>query len=469
MINTLDVVSGQNKVKEMWNEVLVILEKQIPKSTFEPWILPMVPQSVDENYFTVLTGHMLAKQILIPKYYAVIVDAIKQVTGKELNFNIVVDTELRKQVEKQIQKEAKKLVSKEETKQEDKYDNLKQMQSFCNLNLKYKFENFVVGAGTKFAYSVAKVVAENPGKKYNPLFIYGNSGLGKTHLMQSIGHHILYTQPELRVKYIKSEEFLNELIQCLIKGGDVNSKMNKFRQKYRNIDVLLIDDIQFIEGKDRMKEEMFNTFETLYQKGKQIVFTSDRQPKDIQELPERLRSRFEMGIIADVQPPDIETRMAILSNLAKEHLIELPFEIINFIASIYTQNVRELEGAFNKITAYASIYEKDLTLDVVKKALNYTENKRKITPSDVLKTVSDYFNVSDKDILGTTKAQKIATARQIAMYLAKELTDESLVNLGKFFGKKHSTVLYAYEKIKEERQINSSQAAVIEELSKRLV
>ena len=204
MINTLNVVSTQNKVNEMWNEVLGILEKQIPKSTFVPWILPMVPQSVDENYFTVLTGHMLAKQILIPTYYAMIVDAIKQVTGKELNFNIIVDTELRKQVEKQIQKEAKKLASKEEAKQDDKYENLKQMQSFCNLNLKYRFENFVVGAGTKFAYSVAKVVADSPGKKYNPLFIYGNSGLGKTHLMQSIGHHILYTQPELRVKYVKS-------------------------------------------------------------------------------------------------------------------------------------------------------------------------------------------------------------------------------------------------------------------------
>ena len=465
-----DKATNMNKeVSEIWNDVLGILEQGIPKSTYEPWILPMVPQSLDENCFTVLTGHTIAKQVLL-QYNQNVLSALKQILGRDVTLNIIVDTELRKKVEKQRQKEAEKLIANAAAENADnKYDNLKQMHSFCNLNLKYKFENFVVGAGTKFAYSIAKAVAENPGKKYNPLFIYGNSGLGKTHLLQSIGHYILYNQPDLKVKYVKSEEFLNELIQCLIKGGDVNSKMNKFRQKYRNIDVLLIDDIQFIEGKDRMKEEMFNTFETLYQKGKQIVFTSDRQPKDINELPERLRTRFEMGIIADVQPPDIETRMAILESLATQHMISLPFEVINFIATIYTKNVRELEGAFNKITAYASIYEQELTLDAVKKALNYTGKKRKCTPAMILDEVCKYYNVDKKDVLSTLKAQKVASARQVSMYLAKTMTDESLVNLGTFFGKKHSTVLYAYDKIKNDMQKNAVLADTINELMNSLL
>lgn len=453
----------ESKVKETWNETLKILEQEIPRSTFDPWIVPMIAQSCDDNAMTVLTGHLMAKQIIMQQYYSVIVNALEKVVKRPLNLNIVVDSALKKKVDKQIEREEKKSAA-QEVEQSSKYENLKQMQSSCNLNLKYKFDNFIVGAGTKFAYSAAKAVADAPGEKYNPLFIYGNSGLGKTHLVQSVGHHILYTRPNLRVKYIKSEDFLNELIQCLIKGGDVNSKMDKFRQKYRNIDVLLIDDIQFIEGKDRMKEEMFNTFETLYLRGKQIILTSDRQPKDINELPDRLRSRFEMGLIADVQPPDIETRMAILSNLAKNTGMELSFEIINFLATVYTKNVRELEGAFNKITAFASIYEQEMTLDTVKKAINYSEKNRTLTPQIVLENVAKYFNLSEAEILGTGRSQKVANARQIAMYLAKELTNVNLVALGQFFEKKHSTIIYANDKVKTEMLTDRVLAATVQDV-----
>ncbi len=461
----------KQNVVEIWNEVLEIVGEKIPNSTFEPWLVPMVPQSYDENQFTVLTGHLMAKQIITQQYYSVITDAFKEVLGKNINFNMVVDKVLRQKLEKEYSKQAKedeKKAATDKNESDSKYDNLKQMQSFCNLNLKYRFENFVVGSGSKFAHAAAMTVAKSPGKKYNPLFIYGNSGLGKTHLLQSIGHYILYNYPALRVKYLKSEEFLNELIQCLMRGGDTNTKMDKFRQKYRNIDVLLIDDIQFIEGKERMKEELFNTFESLYLKEKQIVFTSDRPPKDIGELPERLRSRFEMGLLADIQPPDIETRMAILSNLAKENSIEVPFEIINFLATVYSRNVRELEGAFNKITAYASIYETPLTLDVVKKAINYDENRKQVTLNSVLAIVSKYFNIPEKELLGTARAAKIANARQLAIYLAKELTNENLVSIGEFFDKKHSTILYSYDKVKSDAATNRILENTIEELKKMI-
>jgi len=457
-------------VVEIWNDVLDTVKGQIPQSTFEPWLLPMVPQSYSEDQFTVLTGHLMAKQVITQQYYSVIVDAFNKVLGKNINFNMIVDNALRQKVEKDRAKQ-QKIAGKSndsdvinDSGDDARYDNLKQMQSFSNLNLKYKFENFVVGAGSKFAHAAAMTVAKTPGKKYNPLFIYGNSGLGKTHLLQSIGHYILYNQPALRVKYVKSEDFLNELIQCLMRGGDTNTKMNKFRQTYRDVDVLLIDDIQFIEGKERMKEELFNTFETLYLKEKQIVFTSDRQPKDINELPERLRTRFEMGLLADIAPPDIETRMAILNNLAKDNGIEIPFEVINFLASVFTKNVRELEGAFNKITAYASIYEEPVTLEMAKKAINYDENRKQVTLNLILSVISNYFNIPEKELLGVCRSQKIASARQLAIYFAKELTNESLVSIGEFFDKKHSTIIYSHDKVKTDAQTNRQFKNTIDEL-----
>lgn len=455
-------------IVKIWNKVLEILKQKIPASTFDAWILPMVPQGYDDEQFTVLTGHLLAKQVIMQQYYSTVVDAFSEVLHKNINFNMVVDKDLLKKVEKQQQKllaevEKKEKVTDNST-EDDKYDSLKQMQSFANLNLKFKFDNFVVGSNNKFAYAAAMAVAKNPGKQYNPLFIYGNSGLGKTHLIQSIGHYILYNHNDLRVKYLKAEEFLNDLLNCLMNGGDKNKNMAKFRQKYRNIDVLLIDDIQFIEGKERMKEELFNTFETLYMKGKQIVFTSDRQPKDINELPERLRTRFEWGLLADVQPPDFETRIAILSTMAKNNIIKLPFDVLEFLAQVYKQNVRELEGAFNKVTAYASIYESDLTLDIVKKAINYKDNKQQINLDYILNKTASFFSLKPADLKSTSRSQNIAYARQLAIYLCKELTTESLVSIGQFFDKKHSTILYSYEKVKKEMQLNYKIAQDIDEL-----
>ncbi len=455
----------ENNVVKIWNEVLKILENKIPKSTFEPWFLPMVAQSYDENQFTVLTGHLMAKQIIMQQYYSVVIEAFENVLGKNINFNMIVDREIMKKIQKEFQKQEKEEEKKQakNSSNDSKYDNLKQMQSFCNLNLKYKFENFVVGENNKFAYEAARTVAMSPGEKYNPLFIYGGSGLGKTHIMQSVGHYILHNT-DLRPKYIKSEEFLNELVQCLIRSGDTNTKMNSFRQKYRNVDILLIDDIQFIEGKDRMKEELFNTFEALYLKGKQIIFTSDRQPKDIGELPDRLRSRFEWGLLVEIKPPEFETRVEILKNMSKANVVDVSDDVINFLAEVYKKNVRELEGAFNKITAYSSIYGTEMTVDLAKKALNYKENVRFITSGIVASEVCKYFNIPEKELKGTGRSQKIAYARQVAIYLAKELTNENLTSLGEFFDKKHSTIIYSYEKVKADLLTNKQLEANISDL-----
>ena len=286
-------------VREIWDKVLKILKDKIVATTYETWVLPLVPHSFEDNCFCALTGQNLAVQIL-QKNQKDISKALSEITGKEVYFKIIYDENLHKQMEKERQK-----VKKEEEKEfiknlenkilPSKYDGLKKMQSACNLNLKYKFDNFVVGASNKFAYAVSMAVAKDPGKQYNPLFIYGGSGLGKTHLLQAIGHDILFNT-KLTVRYFKAEEFINDLVNSLAKGmdksGDKNKKMNEFRIKYRNADVLLIDDIQLKEGKPRTEEELYNTFDTLHNAGKQIVFTSDRSPDKFENSPDRLKTRF---------------------------------------------------------------------------------------------------------------------------------------------------------------------------------
>ena len=267
-------------------------------------------------------------------------------------------------------------------------------------------------------------VAKNPAKKYNPLFIYGASGLGKTHLMQAIGHYIIFNKPKLRVRYIKTEDYFNEVIKN-IQCNDRISRMDKFRQKYRNIDVLLIDDIQFLESKKATMDEIFHTFDSLHNNNKQIVITSDRQPKDIPTLPDRLRTRFEMGIMVDITPPDFETRVAILKNLAEQSGINIPFEVYEYIANNYVSNVRELEGAFNKVSAFAEIEEIPITIEFARKVLNCDSKKVELTIEKVIKAVSDYYGVSINDFKSSSRNQRVSSARHIAVYLARELTQKS--------------------------------------------
>ena len=463
-------------IKQIWDDVLAILKDTVLATTYETWIMPLVPHSLEDNCFCALTGQNLAVQIL-QKNQKEISAALSQVCGKEVYFKVVYDENLKKQLDKEKQK-AKKEEEKEFIQNLEKriatsrYDGLKQMQSDCKLNLKYKFDNFVVGANNKFAHAVAVAVAKDPGKQYNPLFIYGGSGLGKTHLLQAIGHEIMFSKSKLKVKYIKAEEFINDLINSIAKGmdkvGDKNKKMNEFRNKYRNVDVLLVDDIQLIEGKARTEEEMFNTFESLHNAGKQIVFTSDRSPDKFENTPDRLKTRFQMGLLADIQVPDLETRMAILTKLATDNSVRMPVDVIEFLATVYNKNVRELEGAFNTISAYTSINEIPITVEVVKRVIGYNEKRKTLTVDGIIDIVSSFYNVSVDDVKSTNRAAKTAYARQVAIYLAKEMTGESFPYIGDCFNRKHTTIMYSHQKVKTDIAIDRHLAQDITELTAQI-
>lgn len=458
------------EVKKIWREVKAELRNTIPDHAYYTWIEAMEAAGFDNDTFSILTVHAMAVQILRQNYFNKITDAFKNVLGKEVNISISYDDDLAKKYEKEKKKERlkPKSIFPEQSVENKALDNLSQMQSYSNLNLKYKFENFVVGENSRFAHAVAYSVAQNPAKKYNPLFIYGASGLGKTHLMQAIGHYIIFNKPKLRVRYIKTEEYMNELIKNLQQGGDRNGRMDKFRDKYRNIDVLLIDDIQFLESKTRTMEEIFHTFDSLLNKNKQIVITSDRLPKDIPTLPDRMRTRFEMGIVVDITPPDFETRVAILQNLAEQIGLAADFSVYEYIANNFVSNVRELEGAFNKISAYADIEKAEVTIEFVKRILNCDAKRKEISLEDVALKVSEYYGVSVSDFQSASRSQKISGARHIAVYLSREITEKSFESIAAFFNKKHTTMLYSYEKIKDELKINKELERTIFELKSSL-
>ncbi len=465
------------QIKKIWEDTLVILRKTIVPTTFETWIKPLEAHSFEDNCFCAITGQNLAVQIL-QKSKKDISRALSEVCKHEVYFKLEYNEELHQKIEKEKQKnkkeEEKEFIKNLENRiTKSRYDGLKQMQSDCRLNLKYKFENFVVGANNKFAHAVAVAVAKDPGKQYNPLFIYGGSGLGKTHLLQAIGHDILFHKPRLKVKYVKAEEFINDLVNSLARGMDKannknNKKMNEFRDKYRTLDVLLIDDIQLIEGKTRTEEEMFNTFETLHNAGKQIVFTSDRSPDKFENTPERLKTRFQMGLLADIQVPDIETRMAILTKLSEDNGVKMPLDVIEFLAKIYNKNIRELEGAFNTVSAYTSINEIPITTEAVKKIIKYDENKKAVTVEGIIDLVAGYYNVSSEDIKSANRSSKVANARQSAIYLTKELTGESYPYIGSCFNRKHTTVMYSYEKVKNDIVKDMKLNNEIKELIKKI-
>ena len=442
--------------KEIWSRAKEELAQTVP--TFKMWIEPLEAVSFDGNLLTLITAHALAPQAIKSQHDAKILEALKNSAGKNVSYTIVYDEEFaeryQKEKKKELQKQKRTPVETEESKL---MDNLAQMQSSANLNLKYKFSNFVVGENSRFAHAAAMTVAQNPAKKYNPLFIYGASGLGKTHLMQAIGHYIIFNKPKLKVKYIKTEEYFNELIKNLQTGGnDKTNRMDKFRQKYRNVDVLLIDDIQFLESKTFTMEEIFHTFDSLHNNNKQIVITSDRLPKDIPTLPDRLRTRFEMGLMVDITPPDFETRVAILKNLADLAGIKAEFDVFEYIAKNFINNVRELEGAFNKVSAYADIEQTDLTLEFAKKVLNCEAVKQEISIAQVAKAVGDYYGVSIADFLSSARNQRVSSARHVAVYLAREITQKSFEAIAEYFNKKHTTMLYSHDKIKDDLKTNKN-------------
>ncbi len=459
------------EAKKIWTNVKNELRTLLPEHVFSTWLDGTEAAGCDDGRFNLITAHAMAPMILKQQYSGKIREAFKAVTGEEYLFSIVHDEDFAKAYEKQRKKEsvkAKKYGSPEDEQQTLAKENLAQMQSFANLNLKYKFENFVVGENSEFTFALAQNVAKNPAKKYNPLFIYGAPGLGKTHIMQAIGHHIIFNKPKLKVRYIKTEEYVNELIKSIQKGSETNKRMEAFRQKYRNVDVLLIDDIQFIESKKRTMDEIFHTFDSLLNKNKQIVITSDRIPADIPTLPTRLKSRFEMGIMTEITPPDFETRVAILQNLAEQEGMNADFSVFEYIATNFENNVRELEGAYNKVSAYSIFSKSPMTLELAKKVLKCEEMQKNITLDKIATETALYYGVTLKDFQSSSRAQKISGARQVAVYLSRELTGENFEDIADFFNKKHPTMLYSYDKIKNELINNTKLQNDIKEITKKI-
>jgi len=454
----------------IWNNVLAILREELQETTFNTWVVPLVCHGFNEDSseVTLLSGHSFAVQLLTSKHLEQIENAFKSVTDKDIKVKILYNEELAKQLQKNISKNKTADITKQhQEEKKSKYENLMQMQSGAKLNLKYKFENFVVGKNSEFAHAAAMAVAKNPGEKFNPLFIYGGSGLGKTHLMQAIGHYVLYHFPHYKIRFVKSEDFVNDLISSINSGFDTNNKMSKFRQKYRDVDLLLLDDIQFIIGKDRTEIEIFNLFEALYNNRKQIVITSDRPPNEF-SISDRLRTRFTGGILADIKQPELEVRIAILQNLAKQENIELPLDVAEFVANIFSDNVRELEGAFNKISIYTKLDNSSVNIEKAKQIFDYSNLHKKIELNTVVEEVAQFFDINYKDILGSCRAQKISLPRQIAIYLLKELTDANISRIAEFLDKKHTTIMYAYEKIKTDMQTDKKLYSYINQLTEKI-
>ncbi len=417
--------------KDIWNEVKKIIKNQLNPQSFQIWFAPTKGHSVEGNTINVEVPNKFFKDWLQEHYQDKTQEVLKNLIQQDVNVNfIVVPNQERMPFEKKLSFFKKPKIKK------------------INLNPKYTFENFVVGPSNRFAHAASLAVAESPAQAYNPLFLYGGVGLGKTHLMQAIGHYLLTHKPKISTFYISSERFTNQLINAI-----QNRTTLEFREKYRNVDVLLVDDIHFIAGKESTQEEFFHTFNTLHDAHKQIVISSDRPPKEIPTLEERLVSRFEWGLITDLQPPDFETRIAILRKKAEKEVIFVPEDVTYFIAEKIKSNIRELEGALIRVVAYALLVGKEITLNLTREILKETllaEEEKRITIDLIQKKVAESFDIRLSDMKTKKRTKAIAFPRQVAMYLSRELTDFSLPEIGEAFGgKDHTTVMYACEKISQ--------------------
>lgn len=393
--------------------------------------------------------------------------AINYITKKYTNFFVVMITQMT-DTEVSVSFILEKNADKNEIKEDKKIYNINSENA--NLISRYRFDTFVVGNNNKLAHAAALAVAESPGDVYNPLFLYSGSGLGKTHLMHSIGHFILDQNPDIKVLYVPSETFTNEVINSIRSGN--SSKINEMRDKYRSVDVLMIDDIQYIIGKDSTQQEFFNTFNELHSAGKQIVISSDKPPKEMETLEERFRTRFEWGLVADIQTPDYETRMAILKRNAESYGKEIDNAVFDYIASNVTSNIRELEGAYNKLVAFSKLNKVDISIDIVEEALKDIINpdrSNEITPATIVNFVADYYGISEEDIVSKRRTADLVLPRQICMYLCKELTDESLQDIARALNKKdHTTIIHGIKKISEDIKVDKSLYNTIDIIKKKI-
>ena len=433
----------------IWRNTMDRVKSGLPTTkVYDSWLAPASPYSMDQTTreFTIFVENSLQRTMIDKKYKDMIETELYNVTGIPYRLVILIRDDM----------EDIKPLRPTNTSAEIN----------PSLNPRYTFDSFIVGNSNRLAHAAAYAVAKNPANAYNPLFLYGNVGLGKTHLMHSIAHYILQNNPEAKVLYVTSETFTNELIYSIRE-----QKTEEFRNKYRNIDILLIDDIQFIAQKDRTQEEFFHTFNTLYESNKQIIISSDRPPKEIKTLEERLRSRFEWGLIADIQPPDFETRIAILQKRAVIENINIPNDVMEFIAQNIKSNIRELEGALTRIAAYSHLMDETVTLELAQEALKtFLKNDTPaVSPDYIQETVAKFYGISAEDIKGSKKPKNIAYPRQIAMYLTREMLDLSYPQIGEIFGgRDHTTVMHAYTKISKDIEENSKLASDIETLMKRI-
>ena len=439
----------QNELNELLTKAKELLKEETTKISYETWIKNLEIQNADNGNIVLVASSSFQKEAIYSRYHDLLTNTFNFITNKDCNVSII---------------------SKDEIQSDDSIES--DFNSNCGnsnptLNPKYTFDSFVVGNNNRFAHAAALAVAEAPATSYNPLFLYGGVGLGKTHLMHAIGNSILRKNKNYNILYVTSEKFTNQLINSIKDNSN-----EQFRNKHRNIDVLLIDDIQFIAGKERVQEEFFHTFNALHESGKQIILSSDRPPKDIQLLEDRLKSRFEWGLIADISNPDYETRLAILRKKAQLDNINIDDEILSNIATRIDTNIRELEGALNKLIAKASLTNSPITLEMAERAINdIVSQQEKVISSDYIQeVVGKYFNINPKDLKGSKRSNDITFPRQIAMYLCRNVANMSLPQIGKDFGKRdHTTVMHACSKIEKEIKEKSNTKLIVESVKNILL
>ena len=451
----------------IWQQTLSILEKEINRPSFETWIKVLAPLSYENGTFEIGANRQIVKEWVETRHLSLIRKALESVAGQPVLVKLAISQTApaeeplppilpQSPVQKISVAPANGPVSF--SKGED---------SYSPLNPKYTFDSFVIGNSNRFAHAASLAVAEMPAKVYNPFFIYGGVGLGKTHLMHAIGHRIMQIHPDHKVLYISSEKFTNDFINAIMSGHP-----ESFRNRYRSIDVLLIDDIQFLAKKEQTQEEFFHTFNALHEANKQIIISSDRPPKDIPTLEDRLRSRFEWGLTTDIQSPDLETRIAILRKKALLENITMPNDVIVYISTRIDNNIRELEGAFNRVNAFSFLNRKPITIELAMESLKDLFPKTKtsqITPQRIQEVVAAHFRIKIDDLVSKRRTRNVTIPRQLAMFLCREMTDWSLPKIGEFFGgRDHTTVIHAYEKVNRERQEDNRIASLLTEITAKI-
>ena len=445
-----------NHASRIWQDVLQLLQSKISRPSFETWLKSTKAASITEDTITVCAPNKFTREWLENRYTQLIAAAVLECIGRKVDVRFITEESLESDLPpapapaRRIPPAPPPVAT-----------------GGSMLNPKYTFDTFVIGVTNRFAHAASLAVAEAPAKSYNPLFLYGGVGLGKTHLMHAIGHYIMEHNPSARVLYISSEKFTNEFINAIR-----DNRGESFRNKYRNIDILLIDDIQFLAGKEQTQEEFFHTFNALHEERKQIVISSDRPPKEIPTLEERLRSRFEWGLITDIQPPDLETRIAILRKKAKAENLDIPNEAMMYIANQIDSNIRELEGALIRVVAYSSLINQDITVHLAAEALKDiipNSRNRALTIQDIQQHVGEFYGMKIEDFKARKRTKSVAFPRQVAMYLSRELTDYSLPKIGEAFGgRDHTTVIHAHEKISQMLQHDQELYRIVQTLRERI-